>query len=212
MLRSLSLILAAGVLAGCASKGYVRTQVQAALDSSRTAAAAGDQNVRTDLGRDIASVRTDVDSVEAGLAALRRDLNGLRDEFGARIVAMENGMSFALPVTFAFDDATVPTASRPALDRFAEVVRKHYPGSLVTVEGFADPAGSQAYNRQLSQERADNVRDHLVSAGLNESTLRAVGYGETRQVVEGAERNMPGAESNRRVVFVVETSNRPVSD
>jgi peptidoglycan-associated lipoprotein len=78
----------------------------------------------------------------------------------------------------------------------------------VTIEGFADPAGSVAYNRELSQDRAENVLGYLVNAGLSAASLRAVGYGETRQVVEGAEGDMPGAASNRRVVFVVESAER----
>jgi len=209
VLRQLSvLILAAATTSACASKGYVRTQVQAALDSSRVAASAGDQSVRTDLTQQVSGVRSGLDSVKSDVAQLRQDLNGLRDEFGAKIVAMENGMSFAFPITFGFDDATIPASSRPALDRFAEVVQRHYRGSLVTVEGFADPAGSAAYNRGLSQDRADNVLDYLVNAGLDRTSLRAVGYGESRQVVQGAERDMPGAQSNRRVVFVVETADR----
>ncbi|MGE0554298.1 MAG: OmpA family protein [Gemmatimonadales bacterium] len=209
MLRQLAvLILTAATASACASKGYVRTQVQAAIDSSQAAASAGDQSVRTDLSQQVAGVRSGLDSVKSDVALLRQDLNGLRDEFGAKIVAMENGMSFAFPITFGFDDASVPAASRPALDRFAQVVQRHYRGSLVTVEGFADPAGSVAYNRALSQDRADNVLDYLVRGGLDQANLRAVGYGETRQVVPGAERDMPGARSNRRVVFVVETADQ----
>jgi peptidoglycan-associated lipoprotein len=209
VLRQLTAVLAsAATLTACATKGYVRTQVQAAVDSSRATSIAGDESVRTDLTQQVASVRSGLDSVKTDVAALRQDLNGLRDEFGAKIVAMETGMSFAFPINFAFDDATIPTASHAALDRFAEVMRKHYSGSLVTIEGFADPAGSVAYNRELSQDRAENVLGYLVNAGLSAASLRAVGYGETRQVVEGAEGDMPGAASNRRVVFVVESAER----
>jgi outer membrane protein OmpA-like peptidoglycan-associated protein len=63
-----------------------------------------------------------------------------------------------------------------------------------------------AYNLRLSRERADAVRDFLVTKGLDGSLLKTVGYGKTRLVKPGAEGDAPGAELNRRVTFVVETS------
>ena len=76
---------------------------------------------------------------------------------------------------------------------------------MLTVEGFADPAGSQRYNVALSQRRADAVKAYVASKGLDGSLIETVGYGETRQVARGAEKDQPGAELNRRVVFVIES-------
>jgi peptidoglycan-associated lipoprotein len=171
-----------------------------------TAADAAIRNEITTVSGQVTSLKTEVDSVKGSVAALQRDLNALRDSVGAKITALENGMQFILPVTFAYDDATVQEKDRATLDRFAQVVQKHYSGTLVTVEGFADPAGSQSYNRRLSQQRAENVIAYLEQNGLSGAKLRPVGLGETRQVVEGAERDEPGAESNRRVVFVIESA------
>ncbi len=191
---------------GCATKGYVMKQIQAAQDTSKTQWTAGDNSVRTELTTKVNDVQTDVDSVKMEVASLRRDLNMLRDSVGATIAQLEHGLQFAMPVTFAFDDATVRTQDRPKLELFAKVVNRHYAGSTVTVEGFADPAGSAAYNRELSLDRADKVADYLKQAGLSSAiTVRTVGMGETRQVNKGASRDMPGAESNRRVVFVIES-------
>jgi outer membrane protein OmpA-like peptidoglycan-associated protein len=92
-----------------------------------------------------------------------------------------------------------------ALDRFASVAAKYYPGSKVTVEGFADPAGSVEYNLNLSRRRANAVRSYVTSRGLDASLVQAVGYGESRLVRPEASRYQPGAELNRRVVFVIET-------
>jgi len=195
-------------VAACATKGYVRTQVSAAMDTTRGAYTAADAAVKsemtTQLNTQIAGVRTSVDSVRSDVASLRQDLNSLRNDFNAKVTALEEGVAFAFPVNFAFDDATVREQDRPALDRFAKVVNKHYAGSLVTVEGFADPAGSAAYNRRLSEERAEAVIAYLNQAGLSGVRLRPVGLGESRLVVDGAWGDMPGAEANRRVVFVIE--------
>ena len=69
----------------------------------------------------------------------------------------------------------------------------------------ADPAGSASYNNALSKRRAESVASYLTQAGVQGISMRTVGMGETRLVVEGAERDQPGAQANRRVVFVVET-------
>lgn len=194
-------VLASVALSACATKGYVRNQVETGISSERVARVQADSNLATDL----TSVKGEVATLKTDVAALRRDLTALRTEFGAKITAMENGMKFAFPVNFAYDDASVRDEDRPALDRFVQVVNKYYGGTLVTVEGFADPAGSPKYNESLSKRRADAVAAYLTQSGIQGVSMRAVGLGETRQVVEGAERDMPGALANRRVVFVVET-------
>lgn len=190
------------VLSACATKGFVRNEVT----TERQARVAGDSAITNTMNSEFTTVKGDIATLKTDVAGLRSDLTALRTEFGAKITAMENGMKFAFPVTFAFDDATVRDEDRASLDRFVQVVNKYYGGSLITVEGFADPAGSQGYNRALSQRRAESVSGYLTQAGITGVTLRAVGLGETRQVVDGAERDEPGAQANRRVVFVVETA------
>ena len=190
-MRTLTLC-AAGMftLTACATKGYVNKRVDAqatALEAERTARVQADEAQRAEI------------------ASLRTDLQTLRTEFGAKITEVAEGMKFAFPVHFAFNDATVRTEDAAALDRFANIVSKHYNGAKVTVEGFADPAGSNRYNVELSQRRAEAVRAYVSSKGLDASLINAVGYGETRQVNRGAWGDQPGAELNRRVVFVIES-------
>jgi len=181
-------------LSACATKGYVNKRVDAqavaqsaALDSERTARVQAD------------------DATKAELATLRTDIQTLRTEFGAKITEIAQGLQFAFPVHFAFNDATVRTEDSAALDRFANIVSKHYAGAKVTVEGFADPAGTSRYNVGLSQRRAEAVKAYVSSKGLDASLINTVGYGETRQVTRGASGDQPGAELNRRVVFVIES-------
>jgi peptidoglycan-associated lipoprotein len=192
-------------LNACATKGFVRRELDTGLTSERAQRTAGDSALSTEMNTQIGGVKSELATLKTDVASLRRDLTALRTEFGAKITAMENGMKFAFPVNFGYDDAGVRDEDRPSLDRFVQVVNKYYGGAMVTVEGFADPAGSPRYNLQLSQRRAENVSAYLAQAGISGVSLRSVGLGEVRQVVEGAERDMPGAQANRRVVFVVET-------
>jgi peptidoglycan-associated lipoprotein len=189
--RALALVFtAAAATSACATKGYVNKQVAA----ERVERLAGDST----NSRDIAAVRAD-------LTALRGELQTLRTEYGARITAMESSVQFAFPVHFAYDDANVRTEDQAALDRFASVVNKFYNGAELTVAGFADPAGTPRYNLALSKRRAEAVRQYIVGKGVSEQLVRTVGYGEARQVRPGAAGTAPGADLNRRVVFVVET-------
>ena len=177
-------------LSACATKGALKRGLEAqsaALESERAARTSADEAQRAEL------------------ASLRTDLQGLRTEFGAKITEVSQGLQFAFPVHFAYNDANVRTEDAAALDRFANVVQKHYTGAKVTVEGFADPAGSQRYNLALSQRRADAVKSYVSGKGLDPSLIEAVGYGKTRLVNKDASRDQAGAELNRRVVFVIET-------
>ena len=210
MIRNIALLaLATASLGGCATKGYVRNQVETGIAAERSAREAADTDINgkvTTLGTDLTAVKSEVATLQTDVAALRRDLTALRDEFGAKITAMENGMKFALPVTFAFNDANIRDEDRATLDRFAQVVGKHYSGTVVTIEGHADAAGSRSYNKSLSQKRAESVTSYLTTAGLTGVELRPVGMGEDRVVIKGAEKDEPGAMTNRRVVFIVESS------
>ena len=198
-MRTLTLCAAGMVsLSACATKGYVNKRVDAqtvaqtaALDSERAARTQADE------------------ATKAEIATLRTDLQGLRTEFGAKITEISQGLQFAFPVHFAYNDANVRSVDMAALDRFASVVQKHYPGAHVTVEGFADPAGSQSYNVMLSQRRAQAVKTYVSGKGVDPTLINAIGYGKARLVKAQASRDMPGAELNRRVVFVIETPANP---
>lgn len=197
---AVSAVLAASTLSACATKGFVRK----GLEDQRVALTTQITNEKGERVAGDDALRTDINGVKADLASLRTDLTTLKNDFGARISAVEGQIKFAMPVHFSFDDASVREADRASLERFAQVAAKHYPGATITIEGFADPAGSAQYNLQLSRERADAVRDFLVTKGLDGALLKTVGYGKTRLVKPGAQGTDAGAELNRRVVFVVE--------
>jgi|SRR5436309_8190174 len=196
--------IASMLLAGCATKGALKKAVldqQTALAAERTERVAADSATQ----QDVAAIRNDQQSLRNDLQALRSDLQSLRSEYGVKIAALEKGMEFMMPVNFAFDDAGVRQQDEAALARFAQIAQRYYNGSMLTVEGFADPAGSAQYNLDLSRRRAEAVKSFLVAQGVAPQQVKTVGYGKTRLVVPGAWGDRAGAESNRRVVFVVET-------
>lgn len=213
---SAALVAALSLASGaCATKGHVQREVDAVRAQQAAHAAELTREAEARRAADTELEARLNQRFEARLAeqisALRADLTQLRSEFGVRISAMEDTLKFATPVHFAYDDATIRDADRPTLEKIAAVLQRHYPGSAITIEGFADPAGSTRYNAELSQRRADAVRAELERLGLGGPTVNAVGYGESRQVVPGASGEAPGAQLNRRVVFVVETRGSPLN-
>jgi peptidoglycan-associated lipoprotein len=206
-------LLTSLLIAGC---GYAkRSDVAAQMDQLRTEMQAGDAAV----GQQVAAVSGRVDQNEQRLVALQRDLETLRNEYNVRIERLEGRMqgllAFNVPVHFEFDRADVRSQDTQVLNRFAAVIKEHYPGSIITVEGFTDPAGSTDYNKRLGSARADAVKGYLVTQGLSNELLRTVSYGESRErliVPNGVkDEGLP----NRRVVIVVDMyagAGRPVTD
>jgi len=103
-------------------------------------------------------------------------------------------------VEFATASATLTEGSRPVLDGVADDLKIH-PLVRVELQGHTDSRGADAYNLDLSQRRADSVREYLINRGVNASRLEARGYGETQPIADNATK--AGQAENRRVVMKV---------
>ncbi|MDQ3427648.1 MAG: OmpA family protein [Gemmatimonadota bacterium] len=141
------------------------------------------------------------------LEALEQELQAFRSEYTVSIEKVRGLLKFNVPVHFEFASSALREVDRPVLDRFASVVKEYYPGAIVTVEGFTDPAGSAAYNLRLGQRRANAVREYLGTAGgFSAEEIKAVSYGEARnrQAAPGAKGPGELGVENRRVVLVID--------
>jgi outer membrane protein OmpA-like peptidoglycan-associated protein len=160
---------------------------------------------QADFDSAIADLRASDQKQQQQLDSLTQEMQQHFAKYDAQIAEMGGRVRVDTAAHFAFNDATVRDEDKPLLDDFAKVISSHYPGAMITVEGFADPAGSKRFNRRLGAQRAAAVRDYLVSTGgLSADRLRAVSYGEDtdRQVDRGQTREA-GA-PNRRVTLVVD--------
>ncbi len=93
-----------------------------------------------------------------------------------------------------------------ARERLAKVsgIVLAYTGLRLAVEGHTDSVGSDEYNRRLSEQRADAVRDYLVQQGISPDAITASGFGKSEPV---ASNDTPeGRQQNRRVELVVSGS------
>lgn len=106
--------------------------------------------------------------------------------------------ALSLPVKFGFDSATILPQARPQLDAIAAGIRMLPSEQSVTIEGHTDAIGAESYNQELSERRAEAVKEYLISVhGIEASRLNARGYGKNQPLNE---RN-PNSAENRRVQF-----------
>jgi outer membrane protein OmpA-like peptidoglycan-associated protein len=121
----------------------------------------------------------------------------------ASVKQEQRGMVITLSgsVLFATNKSTLLPAAQERLNRVAEALLTTRERGLI-VEGHTDSRGSDKYNLDLSQRRADSVRAYLVSRGYLAGRIQAHGIGKARPVSENG--TAEGRANNRRVEIIVE--------
>ena len=95
---------------------------------------------------------------------------------------------------------TLRPAAREKLAKISGIVLG-YPSLRLAIEGNTDSIGTESFNQQLSEQRADGVRTYLTQQGIPESSTTSAGYGKSRPI---ASNDTPeGRQQNRRVELVV---------
>jgi OOP family OmpA-OmpF porin len=102
---------------------------------------------------------------------------------------------------FAFDKATLTAEGREKVSEAAALLKQH-PTLRVSVNGYTDSIGSDAYNLRLSERRAQTVADALVADGIAASRLDVRGFGKANPVADNA--TEAGRAENRRVEVIAQ--------
>ena len=129
-------------------------------------------------------------------AQLLNQLNSIlqtRDSARGLIVNMSD-------VLFDTGSSTLKPGAREKLAKISGILLAH-PGLTLQIEGHTDSVGSDDFNQQLSERRADSVRDFLASQGVGATSMTAKGFGKTQPVASND--NAEGRQRNRRVELVV---------
>jgi outer membrane protein OmpA-like peptidoglycan-associated protein len=129
-------------------------------------------------------------------AQLLAQLNSIlqtRDSARGLIVNMSD-------VLFDTGSYTLKPGAREKLAKISGIVLAH-PGLSLQIEGHTDSVGGDDFNQQLSERRADSVRDFLAEQGVAGSSITAHGFGKTQPV--GSNDTAEGRQRNRRVELVV---------
>jgi outer membrane protein OmpA-like peptidoglycan-associated protein len=131
-------------------------------------------------------------------AQLREQMAGT----GVDVVRNGDNLTLDVPggVTFAFNSSTINPQFTPVLDKVANTLAE-YDKTVIEVAGHTDNVGSDTYNQQLSEQRANNVAAYLVGRSVARTRMVTIGAGETRPVASND--NETGRSQNRRVEITI---------
>jgi OmpA-OmpF porin, OOP family len=223
----LGIVILAGmmVLSGCASRKYVRNQVSTlepaiqeasngvkenaeridAVDrrAQQGVTAAGAADAKATQAQQAAQA-----AATAAQAAQRQadTANQAVQQAGNRITTIETRLSNlndnytaaeTQTVTFTVNSSTLSDQAKSTLDRVAMQVSGQRTGYMIELQGFTDNSGSENYNINLSQRRAESVLRYLVSKNIPLFRVSIVGLGEENPVAPNNTRQ--GRDQNRRV-------------
>lgn len=116
---------------------------------------------------------------------------------------------FENDVLFDVDSTRIDSDGRQTLEEMTEVLEE-YSKTAVIVQGHTDSTGSEEYNDDLSERRAESVRRYLVSLGVDPNRLATMGFGETAPVASNDSES--GRRQNRRVDILLRAKAGPVRD
>ena len=165
-----------------------RAQAEAAAANARAAQAAAEH-----------SAQQATNQTEEMRERLKAQLNQV-------LATQETARGLIVNLSDVLFDTGKYTLKPDAREKLAKVsgILLAYPDLKVQVEGYTDNVGSEAYNQTLSQQRADSVRDYLVSQGVQGGNVTSTGYGLTNPVADNS--TAAGRAQNRRVNLVVSGS------
>jgi outer membrane protein OmpA-like peptidoglycan-associated protein len=140
-----------------------------------------------------AQAETEKAQLRAQLLAQLNSILQTRDSARGLIVNMSD-------VLFDFGSYTLKPGAREKLAKISGILLAHT-GLTLQIEGHTDSVGTDEFNQQLSERRADSVRDFLAEQGVPASTITARGFGKTQPVASNE--TPEGRQRNRRVELVV---------
>ena len=208
---TIGLALVAVTLGGCAEP-MTRTQ-KGAMIGGGVGAATG-AGLGQAIGRDTSStlIGAAVGGVVGGLAggmignymdkqeaALRQSLANVE---GASIQRNQDtlAVTFKSDLLFPVNSATIQPGGVDEINRVARVLSQ-YPQTTVIVAGHTDSTGSESANQQLSERRANAVKNAIIGKGVAAQRISAIGYGESKPITDNATES--GRRLNRRVEIVI---------
>ena len=193
-----------------ADQDFVKTQGQA-LDKTRdrlsqSEASQKDEAARLEQERVARMAAEGKAATAEGKVAQAEQKNKELEDNLAKLAAVkeeERGLVITLSgsVLFASNKAELLPSAQTRLEQVATALNDSSKDRPITVEGYTDSRGSDFYNRELSQKRAESVRSFLVSRGVPSDKIHAEGLGKDRPIADNT--SAEGRANNRRVEIVI---------
>ena len=146
-----------------------------------------------------------------GLVFVVDDIGGKAKDLEVKETKTEIHIDLAADVLFDFDKSTLRPSARDTLHQAASIIRSNAKASTVRIDGYTDAKGSESYNQQLADRRAEAVRNWFVAnEGLNDVNFATKGYGAKNPVApntkpDGSD-DPDGRQRNRRVEITIKKS------
>ncbi|MDV7697892.1 OmpA family protein [Chryseobacterium soli] len=131
---------------------------------------------------------------------------------GAEVERVGDGIKITMSesiVNFAFDSTNLTSAAQTNLDKLAQVLTNN-PDTNINIYGHTDAKGTDAYNLNLSERRANAVKTYLSSKGIASSRMFAKGEGKSQPVATNDTEE--GRAKNRRVEFAITANEKMIND
>lgn len=173
-----------------ATQGAIITDTKQDLSAANKAGAASAQKLAAEK-----EARQAADKRAADAMAELAKLAAVKDEPRGMVITLSGS------VLFASGQATLLAEAQTRLDQVAAVLMNTKERNLV-IEGHTDSQGSDSYNMDLSQRRADAVRTYIMQRGYGGDLIRANGMGEGKPVAGNGDAE--GRANNRRVEIIIE--------
>src|SRR5262245_13053148 len=189
-------------------------KAESATSAQEQAAAAREQAALARQNAERAAQAAAVAEEQAARAGQRGAISARRAQLERELAELkaretEQGLVLTLgDVLFAPNQSEPTTAAMRKLSPFVTIL-KEQPQRSIRIEGYTDSRGPESYNLDLSQRRADAVRDFLVDNGISPRRITARGYGKANPVASNA--TLAGRRENRRVEVIVPREGRRVN-
>jgi outer membrane protein OmpA-like peptidoglycan-associated protein len=168
------------------------------VDSANRATNAANR-AKDDANRATEDAKIARDQATENSARLQAEVDALKAQPSDRGLVLTLG-----DVLFETGSSTLSSGAGRNLDRLVQFLTDH-PERLVQIDGFTDSVGTDSFNQDLSQHRADAVRYQLVSRGISSTRISTQGYGKAYPVASNSDSG--GRQLNRRVEVVIGADN-----
>jgi outer membrane protein OmpA-like peptidoglycan-associated protein len=187
-----------------ADDDYKRKQAQM-LAQTTTEKQAAEARLETQTDQLERERKARLEAEQRAAAAMRslEEVAKVKEEARGTVITLEGA------VLFVTGKAELAPLAQQKLTEVARALNDIDPSKRIVVEGHTDSRGTDETNLELSQQRATAVRDYLVSQGVAQDRITAVGRGETQPLATNE--TPEGRANNRRVEIVVGGSDSAVS-
>ena len=176
---------------------------QGEAERARAAAEQNQQAAEADSDRNRAAAASSNQQLQQAVLDREELRARLLQQFNAILVTHDTARGLVVNMSDVLFDSGKYTLRPLAREKLAKIsgIVLAYPSLKLAIEGNTDSVGSEEFNQNLSEQRAEGVRSYLTQQGVPESSTSARGFGKNQPIASNE--TADGRQQNRRVELVV---------